>query len=148
MSSSSEELKIGARLTLFLVSYMPLFLIMTVNQVYKKKDFLHWGGMNKKALLLFVENFGAVTVILMFVLFGFIGLYFLLNNINSRIDNDGVFVKIVDIENKNSESISYLFTYLLPFLFQDLSDLTSVFSLAVLLLVTFIIYSNSSMILI
>jgi len=31
-------------LTLFLVSYMPLFLIMTVNQLYKKKDYLNWGG--------------------------------------------------------------------------------------------------------
>ncbi len=44
MSSRKEELKIGARLTLFLVSYMPLFLIMTVNQLYKKKDYLNWGG--------------------------------------------------------------------------------------------------------
>lgn len=44
MSSRNEELKVGARLTLFLVSYMPLFLIMFVNQLYKKKEFLHWGG--------------------------------------------------------------------------------------------------------
>lgn len=66
----------------------------------------------------------------------------------SRIDNDGDVVKIIDIENKNNESISYLFTYLLPFLFQDLSDPISVFSLTILLLVTFLIYSNSSMILI
>ncbi len=148
MSSRKEELKIGARLTLFLVSYMPLFLIMTVSQLYKKKDYLNWGGVNKKALILYIENFGAVTIIFLLVVFGIVGLIFLLSNMERRIDNDGDFVKIVDIENKNSESISYLFTYLLPFLFQDLSDPMSVFSLAILLLVTFLIYSNSSMILI
>ncbi|EJN7438498.1 hypothetical protein NRW21_004411, partial [Escherichia coli] len=99
-------------------------------------------------LILYIENFGAVTIIFLLVVFGIVGLIFLLSNMERRIDNDGDFVKIVDIENKNSESISYLFTYLLPFLFQDLSDPMSVFSLAILLLVTFLIYSNSSMILI
>lgn len=148
MSSKNEELKIGARLTLFLVSYIPLFLIMIINQLYKKKNYLHWGGVNKKAFINYFENFGAITAILFFAIFGVVGLFFLLRNVKRRVDNDGDIVKIVDIENKNSESISYLFTYLLPFLFQDLSDLMSVFSLAILLLVTFLIYCNSSMILI
>ncbi|EAA0680655.1 hypothetical protein DKP45_16235 [Salmonella enterica subsp. diarizonae] len=148
MSSPNEELKTGARLTLFLVSYMPLFLIMTVNQLYKKKDYLHWGGMHKEAFAVYVENFGAITVIILLVLFGVMGLVLLLSNMEERVENDGDLVKIIDIENKNSESISYLFTYLLPFLFQDLSDPISVFSLFILLLVTFLIYCNSSMILI
>ncbi|EGV5524258.1 hypothetical protein JF639_003587, partial [Salmonella enterica] len=147
MSSPNEELKTGARLTLFLVSYMPLFLIMTVNQLYKKKDYLHWGGMHKEAFAVYVENFGAITVIILLILFGVMGLVLLLSNMEERVENDGDLVKIIDIENKNSESISYLFTYLLPFLFQDLSDPISVFSLFILLLVTFLIYCNSSMIL-
>jgi len=148
MNNRQPDLKIGARLTLFIVSYLPLFLIMSFSQIYKYKDYLHWGGFNYTTIGTFIEYFGAITVLILFSLFGVIGLYFLLKNIDRRTNINGDLVTVVDIENKNSESISYLFTYIIPFVFQDLSSITNVFSVAVLLIVTFLIYSNSSMLLI
>ena len=41
-----------------------------------------------------------------------------------------------------------MFTYLIPFVFQDLSSCVNVVSILVLLIVTFMIYVNSGMILI
>ncbi len=148
MNQRKPDLKIGARLTLFLISYMPLFLIMTFSQVYKYKQYLNWGGLSKESLFIFVKYFGAVSVLVVLSIYGLIGLYFLLRNIERRAKNNGQVINVIDIENKNSESISYLFTYLIPFVFQDLSSVTNVFSVATLLLVTFLIYSNSSMLLI
>lgn len=148
MAERKAELKSGARLTLFLVSYLPLFFIMIFSQLYKYKAYLNWGGVNLDALINFIVYFGAVTVLVCMSIFGLIGLYFLLKNVERRAETSGQRVKVLDIENKNSESISYLFTYLIPFVFQDLSSLTSVFSVSVLLIVTFLIYSNSSMLLI
>lgn len=43
MTKRQAELKTGARLTLFLVSYLPLFVIMSFAQLYKYKEFLNWG---------------------------------------------------------------------------------------------------------
>lgn len=77
---------------------MPLFFIMIVNQLYKKREYLHWGGINKKSLMIYFENFGAITIIVFLVLFGVVGIFFLLSNMERRIDNDGDIVRIVDRE--------------------------------------------------
>jgi len=148
MNNRKADLKIGARLTLFLVSYLPLFAIMGFAQLYKYKDYLHWGGFNSDSLYVFVKYFGAISVLGGLSIFGAFGLYLLLKNVKRRAETSGDVITIIDIENKNSESISYLFTYLIPFVFQDLSSITNVFSVLILLIVTFLIYSNSSMLLI
>lgn len=148
MKKRKAGLKIGARLTLFLVSYMPLFIIMVFGQLYKYSNYLNWGGLSWESLCIFTKYFGAATLLIVLSIYGAVGLKILLKNIERRAENNGDLVKIDDIENKNSESISYLFTYIIPFVFQDLSDMVNVFSVIVLLVVTFLIYSNSSMLLI
>ena len=148
MNDRKADLKVGARLTLFLVSYLPLFSIMGFTQLYKYKQYLNWGGFNSESLCIFSKYFGAISVLGVLSAFGIFGLYFLLSNVKRRAETSGDAITIIDIENKNSESISYLFTYLIPFVFQDLSSITNVFSVVVLLIVTFLIYSNSSMLLI
>lgn len=148
MKKRKAGLKVGARLTLFLVSYMPLFVIMVFGQFYKYSNFLNWGGLNWDSLLVFIKYFGAATVLMILSIYGAVGLKVLLINIERRAKTNGNLVKIDDIENKNSESISYLFTYIIPFVFQDLSSVINVFSVTMLLVVTFLIYSNSSMLLI
>lgn len=148
MTKRQSELKGGARLTLFLVSYLPLFIIMSFAQIYKYKDYLNWGGLELEAFKNFIIYFGATTVLGLLSLFGIAGLFLLFKNVQRRAETSGTPVTILDIENKNSESISYLFTYIIPFVFQDLSDLTNVVSVSILLAVTFLIYSNSSMLLI
>lgn len=138
----------GAKYSLFIVSYAPLFFIMSFNQFYKYREFLSWGGINKKSLLCFGKYFGAISVLIALLFIGSFGLFILLRNIHRRTELNGDIVNIIDIENKNSESITYLFTYIIPFVFQDLSQLTNVVPVFVLLAVTFRIYTNSSMILI
>ena len=148
MEERKYILKPGAKLALFLVSYTPLFLIMCFTQLYEYRDHLAWGGLNYTSLVNYLRYFGAVTALIIMSAFGLAGLRFLLSNMRRRAGVNGKLVKVVDIENKNSESISYLFTYIIPFVFQDLSSVTNVFSVGVLLVVTYLIYSNSSMILI
>lgn len=143
-----NRLKFGARLSLFVVSYLPLFFIMGFTQVFKYKGYLNWGGINEESLYVFIRYFGAVTLLAIVSLVGFIGLTILLRNVKRRCETGGREAEILEIENKNSESITYLFTYLIPFVFQDLSSFTNVVSIAILLVVTFMIYVNSGMILI
>lgn len=148
MDDRQHGLTKGARLALFIVSYSPLFLIMTVRQLYTYKCYLNWGGLSAESIFNFLKYFGAISILIFASLLGAIGLYLLLKNVHRRAESSGTRLKIIDIENKNSESITYLFTYLIPFVFQDLSGITDVFSVFTLLIVTFIIYSNSSMLLI
>ena len=143
-----NRLKFGARFSLFVVSYLPLFFIMGFTQMFKYKEYLNWGGVNEESFYNFIRYFGAVTVLFVISLVGFIGLIILLRNVKRRCETGGRDAEVLEVENKNSESITYLFTYLIPFVFQDLSSLTNVVSITVLLVVTFMIYVNSGMILI
>ncbi|MCU1800245.1 MULTISPECIES: hypothetical protein [Pectobacterium] len=143
-----NKLHLGARISLFIVSYLPLFFIMCFVQLYTYKSYLNWAGITLESVMTFLEYFGTVTILVLLSLFGLVGLMIFLKNIKRRCQTSGRTVKILDIENKNNESISYLFTYLIPFVFQDLSKLSNVIPIAVLLMVTALIYINSSMILI
>lgn len=143
-----NRLHLGARISLFIVSYLPLFFIMCFVQLYTYKDFLNWKGFSYQSLSVFIKYFGAVSILIALSLFGIFGLLIFLKNVKRRCQTSGRTVRILDIENKNSESISYLFTYIIPFVFQDLSTLTNVVPIAILLTVTALIYTNSSMILI
>lgn len=143
-----NKLHLGARISLFIVSYLPLFFIMCFVQLYTYKNYLNWAGITLESVMTFLEYFGAVTILVSLSLFGLVGLKIFLKNIKRRCQTSGRTVKILDIENKNNESISYLFTYLIPFVFQDLSKLSNVIPIAILLMVTALIYINSSMILI
>ncbi|HDC4776123.1 TPA: hypothetical protein O8U65_001239 [Enterobacter kobei] len=143
-----NKLHLGARISLFIVSYLPLFFIMCFVQLYTYKSYLNWAGITLESVMTFFEYFGAVTILVLLSLFGLVGLKIFLKNIKRRCQTSGRTVKILDIENKNNESISYLFTYLIPFVFQDLSKLSNVIPIAILLMVTALIYINSSMILI
>lgn len=143
-----NKLHLGASVSLFIVSYLPLFFIMCFVQLYTYRSYLNWKGISVESLTIFFKYFGAVSVIGVLSLFGIVGLTIFLKNIKRRCATSGRTVRVIDIENKNNESISYLFTYIIPFVFQDLSTLTNVIPIAILLTVTALIYINSSMILI
>jgi hypothetical protein len=143
-----NKLHLGARVSLFIVSYLPLFFIMCFVQIYTYRRYLNWKDISSESIIIFLKYFGAVSILISLSFFGILGLIIFLNNVKRRCQTSGRTVRILDIENKNNESISYLFTYIIPFVFQDLSTLSNVVPIAILLTVTALIYINSSMILI
>ena len=138
----------GSLFSFFIVSYLPMFFIMIFRQLYMYSDYLNWGGLSSKSISVFAKYFGAITVLIIIAFISCIGILIFLNNIKRRTINSGDPVKVVDLENKNNESITYLFTYLIPFVFQDLSDIPNIVAIFVLLSVTYFIYANSTLILI
>lgn len=138
----------GAFFSLFIVSYTPLFFILIFRQIINYKDFLNWGGFNWEAFCNYITYFGFVTILILSIIFSIIGIKIFLKNIDNRAINSGETIFIVEIENKNSESITYLFTYIIPFIFQDLSKITDIVPIIILLTVTYCIYINSNLVLI
>ena len=117
-------------------------------QFYTHRKYLNWGGFNSKAIGIFIEYFSVATILMGLSVLGAFGLAIFLKNIKNRCNTSGRTVKVLEIENKNNESISYLFTYIIPFVFQDLSTIVNVVSITVLIIVTLVIYISSNMILI
>ena len=111
------------RVILFLSSYAPLFLIIAMR-----------GWKDSRYLAVGLAVVAAVSVVVLFV--------FLHNartlaaekiNVNSVLSRDG-------------DAMSYIVTYLLPFLAVKLTDVTDAASLGIVLLVIAILYVNSNMI--
>ena len=136
-----------ATFVLFVTSYIPLFGLLILRQIKQNTEFLNFGGFQSVSLLTALEKFGLSYFFLIVSVFGFIGLKFLLINLENKKSN-GELVKITEVENKNSESISYISTYIIPFIFQDTNDLFDITSIFIVLTIIFFIYTKSNMVVI
>lgn len=111
------------RVVLFLSSYTPLFLIMAVK----------YGSANRYFALAMVL-LGAISILLL--------LFYLKQS--SRLAVDHVIVE--KISGKDTEAMSYIVTYLIPFLDIKIDELSSSLSLLLLFLVVGVLYVHSNLI--
>ena len=114
---------VPTRVILFLSSYAPLFLIITMRG---------WGDNRYLA-----EGLALVAVLSVIVLFVFLR--------TARRLAAGE-IKVDSVVSRDGDTMSYIVTYLLPFLAVKLNDVTDAASLGIVLLVIAILYVNSNMI--
>lgn len=143
----ANNLERKAQFALFVTSYLPLFILIIFKQIYTNFSFLKWGGCDLTSINLFVEKFG-LSIILTFVsIYGYYGAMKTLKNIHKSAEN-GFPVKITDIKNKNTESIGYIATYIIPFAFQNFDNWLELISVCFIIYIIYRVYINSSLLLI
>ena len=136
-----------AQFSLFVSSYSPLFFLIILKQVTTNLDSLRWGGWETAALETFAKQFGLSSFLVLTLIVGWFGLYHTLENVREAAKNGPPSV-LKSVNNKNSEAIGYIATYLIPFLFQSFSSIYDCFSVIFLLGIIYKIYINSSLLLI
>ena len=146
-NKGSNNLHEIAQFSLFVSSYLPLFLLLIVRQISVNSEFLNWAGFSWEGLKIFGLKFGLSAVLIFLSVFGAFGYWKTLTNIE-EVAKNGNPVTITDVKNKNSESIGYIATYLIPFLFQSFDGWYECVSIIFLLLIIYRIYINSSLLLI
>jgi len=142
-----NDLRKEAQFVLFATSYLPLFILIILKQLSENYSYLHWGGFNVDAILLCIQNFGLSIFLILFSSIGIVGCKFLLQNLE-KLSPNGENVTVSKIDNKNSESIGYIATYIVPFLFQSFNGWYELVALLFLLVIIYRIYINSNLILI
>lgn len=136
-----------ALFVLFITSYMPLFVLIGFKQVYDNLEYLKWGGLSQEAFDIFFSKFGLSSVLFLISVFSLCGCRILFSNLEKNVKNgDNVMVR--NISNRNSESIGYIATYIIPFMFQGFNSVYEIFALFFLLFIIYRIYINSSLLLI
>lgn len=140
------KLKNVSIFVLFLTSYIPLFGLLILRQIKQNREYLNFFFTCENISIAF-EKFGLTYFLLLLILFGLIGVHFLIGNFKKKINN-GNLVRIIDVENKNSEAVGYISTYIVPFIFQDTNDIFDLTSIIIVLTIIYIIYSKSNMIVI
>lgn len=142
-----NNLQSQAQFSLFVTSYLPLFILIIFKQFYTNFDNLNWGGISFKSINYFLENFGLSTILIIIGTYGYIGAILTFKNIEKASTN-GFPSKIIDVKNKNSEAISYIATYIFPFAFQKFDSWFELISILFIILIIYRIYINSSLLLI
>jgi len=136
-----------ANFALFITSYLPLFLLIIFKQVITNADYLYFSGITMEGIINLSSRFGISIILLVISIFGFIGFYLTIRNIEEIAEN-GVPVKVKNVNNKNSEAIGYMATYIIPFLFEDFTGWFESVSILFLLFIIYRIYVNSSLLLV
>lgn len=144
---NNNSLKRGALFSLFITSYIPLFFIVIINQVREGWNCFHWGGWKKEAVYCFLSHFGMSLLLFVLSFIGIVGIMILLRNLKANLNN-GILAKVTKINNRNSEAIGYIATYIVPFLASDFSSLFECGIFIILMSLIYVIYTNSNMILI
>lgn len=114
---------VPTRLILFLSSYAPLFLIIGMR-----------GWSDSRA---FAVGLPIVAVLSVLVLFVFL-------RVAQKLAADRI--RVDSVTSRDGDAMSYIVTYLLPFLAVKLNDVTDVVSLGIVLVVIAVLYVNSNMI--
>jgi hypothetical protein len=90
--------------------------LIVARQVSENLDSFHWAGFSAEGVKTLILKFGLSLVLSIVSLIGLFGYLQTLGNIE-EVAKNGYPVKVKDVKNKNSESIGYIATYIIPFLF-------------------------------
>jgi hypothetical protein len=119
-----------------------------MKQLFENTNYMHWGGLNKTALKIFIARFSVATILGCLCAYGLLGISLFIGNMRKASEISGHQFKIKRVQNKNTESIGYIATYLVPFMFQGFSTAFEILSFFLLLLVMYIIYTHSTLIIV
>lgn len=146
-ATNNNKLRRGALFSLFVTSYIPLFVIVIAKQLRDGREFLYWRGLNKDTFCCFLSHFGMSSILVVLSIFGVVGIIILLHNLKSNLNN-GHIARVTKINNRNSEAIGYIATYIVPFLASDFTSWFECTIFVVVMALIYTIYTNSNMIMI
>ncbi|UMB55353.1 hypothetical protein MKD41_07745 [Lutibacter sp. A64] len=143
----TNNLESRAQFSLFVTSYLPLFILIIFKQFYINFSDLVWGGFTFNSINNFIEKFGLSAILIVIGAYGYWGAQLTFSNID-KASNNGFPSVVTNIKNKNSEAISYIATYIIPFAFQKFDSWFELISVLFIIIIIYRIYINSSLLLI
>lgn len=144
-------INLKSKIFLFFSSYVPLFLIILIqNHNSITKNFLIFLNIFEKKHLYSINDLLTVTKIIIhpttiLLTALFVGICFLLYLLNKHDQLTQDKIEVYEIENVTSESMTYIITYLVPFLSLNLNSTINLYCIILLIATIGIIYINSDM---
>jgi hypothetical protein len=137
------------KLSLFFIAYMPLLVIYFIKGLQEGLIYLNWGGWNYNSLIIFIRYILFPIVILTFILWGIIGIIcFSISIHNKKKEGEISKTKVLSISNKNSDSITYMITYIIPFSAISYEGICNKIYILIYFFIVMMIYIKSKLIVI
>ncbi len=134
-------------LLLFLTSYIPLFLLIALRYTLIKRDYLVFGGFSFDGIFLCLKLFWLPLTLLFISILSLLCCRIFLSKLDIDAKN-GNTATVEKIENRNSESLGYIATYIIPFISTNGEDVIEVTTFFFLMAIIYGVYIRSNMILI
>lgn len=134
-------------LLLFLTSYTPLFLLIAIRYTLINRSHFIFGGLSIAAIKECLKWFGIPIVLFLLSFLSIVFCYKFLQKLDKDSKN-GDKASIEKIENRNSESLGYIASYILPFISMNGEDIVELFTFIILMIIIFVVYIRSNMVLI
>lgn len=141
MKNSQPKLRIIAQLVLFSSSYLPLSFLLLIRILFS--DIRLVSGLKEVTLSALLAFITTCVLSIMFVL-GSIGLWLFIKQMRKDVSN-GFPYTVKEVYNKKAETIGYIATYIIPFVFQSLGTSFEHIALLLFLGLTFSIYRDSAL---
>ncbi|MCL5068845.1 MAG: hypothetical protein M1368_10920, partial [Thaumarchaeota archaeon] len=125
-----------------------IFVLIMFRQLSQNIPLFDWNQKGFDLFGLFLMHFGLSIALGVTILTGGFGIFISLHNIKERAADNARLVRVKEATNRSGEAISYIGTYILPFVFEDYKDWFGTIAMVFLLLVIYRIYINSSLLLI
>lgn len=147
MNNTPHLLKKSSLFSMFCLSYLPLFLLISIRIIIAKKDEFYLAELKLENIKTFAIEYGFIVILFLLSVYAIFGTYLTFKNIHSNLSNADPII-VSSIEPKNEESLSYLATYVIPLLSSETFGAYEYILFCILFILYYKLYSSSSMILI
>lgn len=139
MRNGQPKLRIIAQLVLFSSSYLPLSLLLLIRMLFSDISFI--SSVSEISLQSVLICITTIILALMFLL-GSVGLWLFIKQMKRDVSNGFPHI-VTEVYNKKAETIGYIATYIIPFVFQTLDTSFEYIALLLFLGLIFSIYRDS-----
>lgn len=146
-ATRNNELNWKANLLLFLTSYIPLFILISLRTILKNRDFLFDKKLKYELFKEWLLVWGLPTCLIFVSIVSLFLCYIFFQKLNKDAEN-GYTASILKIENRNNETLGYIASYILPFISTDSGNIVEIATFIFLMIIIYTIYVHSNMILI
>lgn len=136
MPNKIVDLKLGAKVSLFVSMFSLLFILVTSLLIWENKGYLHYCGMNKEALLCFLMRFSLPLILIAISVVSCFLTKVTMKNMESNVSN-GVEYRFDDITNRVDSVVNVLFSIVFAFAF-DIDGIQKVILLLAIIVLFYI----------
>ncbi len=135
----------SAKFYLFIIAYLPLLLIIVIKQVESYWDDLFFQFTTPHNYYIFLKSYWLSCLILILIPLSCFQVWRMFKDA-TQYEDQLQNIKISKIANLSNETLSYLSTYIIPFVFNDYSKFSNIIAVVIFIFVIYSVYTKSNLI--
>lgn len=135
----------AAKFYLFVLAYIPFLLILIVKQIESSCEDLFFQFSSLNNYYIFFKCYWLSCLIIILIIISSYQTYKMFKD-SKQYEDQFQSLKISKIATLSNETLSYLSTYIIPFIFNDYSKISNIIAVVIFIIVIYSVYTRSNLI--